>query len=1366
VGLAAYFAVNSKARIMATIDKELLKQIVNAKKPRNYIFVEGSNDKVLVVSKSKIGKEEEKAAMEKAKGKVTSRGKIQVEQGNDGKKKVVFMAGKVNESLVPKLRRALKQQVGLSRVVEMRPQKDDDEDQGDNANIGNNTIANNGNGDNAPQVKPQRGPFETEYRKSRKNLLEEIEALKILNPKAVAKIEKKLQEAEKGLGPQKDGDKRFKSGAKSLSKLSASVAKLKTKPTKEQEAISDRARYKTMRSLIVYQIHAVNSVDKPLATQCLKAVSNEADALIAESLPESKRNYAKAFKALEKTKKLLDQREQLAKKNREPLEAPDRKSSFNVFITELREAKQLLAKFADYVPTAKELPSLRQLVDRATEENRVFDHDRARKTLETMNGQLQPLVIKYESTARSIEITRAMLRQSQNMTAPRIPQRLVKTFSDYMHGADAMLKQNRLDDALAGARDLEQRIRQALTDRKMFVDSADAIDKLLDKAFANLDEYVAEHYEKRYLDAYLKFEYGDFGAGYDEVTKVEADLTQELRKVPENVKVPKNKEIDSTAQAPEIQQGTSENARRFKFKLNVEGVRRGFGFLQEKAPLIVPDFEKWLEDVLKLEGEDFGKAENELDDLVSEMNEATKIARLVMPNEKYPQSKPPRRTPPPPPPETTKEWSQRIDKGKLRVNTQNTLGSGGQGSILKVESFEPNTPPLVMKVPPSSSMAMDDYSDIETEAKNYELVGDHPNIIKSLGMQTIGGKKGLVLEQVQGTGFDNVTGNLKTRLAKGEITHSEFWGSIQFTLSKTLEVLDHLHSKGLVNNDVKPENIMIDETTGDVKVIDLGTVNRTTEDPGETSVSYRAPELQHGSTPQTDVFSTGASAFEMVEGETFHYGRKEDLAKAGFKSQCQEIVDRFSEFIGTDEEDDMAIQLESQINPLNQKVTPEGKSDPQGTEVKRNSGVTAGKGAYTEFVNWLLHPDPKKRPSAKEALQHPFLRDRMLTDDQVKGMLRKNMVDPPPEQQGKEPLRKLVADGEKGQHENAQQLVMAQDLIKKFKIDGLRAVELLKMRDTIDGYLNTGSSARRRIENGVRALEDITSKAQVTNSPEFFKDQTLLNKLKDALEEWVAADMSLNRCLLRVNIALTKQELPGDDPNSEGLTPEAVTQRIQKLKNSVSVIARDEESAFNKAAPAYEKLQNIRGFVEQLDSLKGRNEIEKKLIVRFVKANQGGKQQDSAVAAAREFQEHVKEIELVRAKIISHIEDLQSDLEFIAQDITYLEDEAKEVFFNIEAVAKEAKEDGLKYEALAKKPRNTQEEMKKFEESRLKFNSAQEKLRELLQQTRGVLEHFLVRSRDLGLQMGPLAPSGMENLPGRLAALDKRLKAVIGKSLS
>jgi len=59
----------------------------------------------------------------------------------------------------------------------------------------------------------------------------------------------------------------------------------------------------------------------------------------------------------------------------------------------------------------------------------------------------------------------------------------------------------------------------------------------------------------------------------------------------------------------------------------------------------------------------------------------------------------------------------------------------------------------------------------------------------------------------------------------------------------------------------------------------------------------------------------------------------------------------------------------------------------KGIKVKKE-GKYGADTAYTKFINWLMNPDPTKRPSAKEALNHPFLKDRMLDDDSAKDAIK------------------------------------------------------------------------------------------------------------------------------------------------------------------------------------------------------------------------------------------------------------------------------------------------------------------------------------------------------------------------------------------
>lgn len=101
--------------------------------------------------------------------------------------------------------------------------------------------------------------------------------------------------------------------------------------------------------------------------------------------------------------------------------------------------------------------------------------------------------------------------------------------------------------------------------------------------------------------------------------------------------------------------------------------------------------------------------------------------------------------------------------------------------------------------------------------------------------------------------------------------------------------LDHLHRKGVIHCDIKPENILIDEENK-VRLIDLGVSRiermhataKTTTPTG--TPSYMAPELFAGHEPdeRADVYSAAVTLYEMLTGK-FPYGEIEPFSHPSFK---------------------------------------------------------------------------------------------------------------------------------------------------------------------------------------------------------------------------------------------------------------------------------------------------------------------------------------------------------------------------------------------------------------------------------------------------------------------------------------------------
>jgi serine/threonine protein phosphatase PrpC len=108
--------------------------------------------------------------------------------------------------------------------------------------------------------------------------------------------------------------------------------------------------------------------------------------------------------------------------------------------------------------------------------------------------------------------------------------------------------------------------------------------------------------------------------------------------------------------------------------------------------------------------------------------------------------------------------------------------------------------------------------------------------------------------------------------------------------------LGAFHRKEMLHQDLRPNNIMIDKT-GTVKIIDFGSTRvagvieaAPGADGGDMlgTVQYTAPEyfLGEGGTPQSDLFSLGVIAYQMLTGRLPYGG---EIARARTKAQIRKL---------------------------------------------------------------------------------------------------------------------------------------------------------------------------------------------------------------------------------------------------------------------------------------------------------------------------------------------------------------------------------------------------------------------------------------------------------------------------------------------
>ena len=150
---------------------------------------------------------------------------------------------------------------------------------------------------------------------------------------------------------------------------------------------------------------------------------------------------------------------------------------------------------------------------------------------------------------------------------------------------------------------------------------------------------------------------------------------------------------------------------------------------------------------------------------------------------------------------------------------------------------------------------------------------NHPNVIKMFDLILFGNAPFLVLEL-----FSEL--NMKQALRRGP-------ESIAYMLDKIIaqcaEGLYHMHSKGYVHCDVKPDNFLVSRE-GDVKLIDFTISRKIKKGLGKLfggrtrniqgTRSYMAPEQIRGQSldGRTDIYSFGCVLFELVTGKLPYTG--------------------------------------------------------------------------------------------------------------------------------------------------------------------------------------------------------------------------------------------------------------------------------------------------------------------------------------------------------------------------------------------------------------------------------------------------------------------------------------------------------------
>ncbi|OUL27497.1 serine/threonine protein kinase [Nostoc sp. RF31YmG] len=154
--------------------------------------------------------------------------------------------------------------------------------------------------------------------------------------------------------------------------------------------------------------------------------------------------------------------------------------------------------------------------------------------------------------------------------------------------------------------------------------------------------------------------------------------------------------------------------------------------------------------------------------------------------------------------------------------------------------------------------------------KNLEI----PGIVKPLSLENYRNGYALVMEDCGGVSLKDWQ-LANQRMGKNSVSLSEFFSmAIEIT-----SILEGLHRDRIIHKDIKPANILINPTTGEVRVIDFSLATLlpreiqflTNPNVLEGTLAYISPEqtgrMNRGIDYRTDFYSLGVTFFELLTGQ-------------------------------------------------------------------------------------------------------------------------------------------------------------------------------------------------------------------------------------------------------------------------------------------------------------------------------------------------------------------------------------------------------------------------------------------------------------------------------------------------------------------